>query len=80
MEAAQVKHVVSIKLADALFGDDAFTDGTFIVSSIMTFITALLVLTWTRYRKVIKRQVDSIHKKFQEVEDQWPGMWRRLIG
>ncbi|KAG2128852.1 hypothetical protein BD769DRAFT_1456880 [Suillus cothurnatus] len=74
MEAAQVKHVVSIKLADALFGDDAFTDGTFIVSSIMTFITALLVLTWTRYRKVIKRQVDSIHKKFQEVEDQWPAM------
>ncbi|KAG1900097.1 uncharacterized protein F5891DRAFT_1036095 [Suillus fuscotomentosus] len=71
MEAAQVKHVVSIKLADALFGDDGFTDGTFIVPSVMTFISTVMVLTWSRYRKAIKRQVDSIAKKLQEVEGQW---------
>ncbi|KAG1862704.1 hypothetical protein F4604DRAFT_1786171 [Suillus subluteus] len=71
MEAAQLKHAIAVKLADALFGDDAFTDGTFIVPSIMTFITALLVLSWSRHRKVIKRQVDSIEKKGQEVEEQW---------
>ncbi|KAG2348256.1 hypothetical protein BDR05DRAFT_1056189 [Suillus weaverae] len=71
MEAAQVKHVVSVTLADALFGDDAFTDGSFVVPSIMTFITTVLVLTWSRYRKVIKRQTDSIEKKAQEVEEQW---------
>ncbi|KAG1749497.1 hypothetical protein EDB19DRAFT_2036447 [Suillus lakei] len=61
MEAAQVKQVVSIKLADALF-------------AIMTFITTLLVLTWSRYRKVIKRQTSSIEKKAQEAEEQWLAM------
>lgn len=80
MEAAQVKHVVSIKLADALFGDDGFTDGTFIVPSVMTFISTVMVLTWSRYRKAIKRQVDSIAKKLQEVEGQWLGKRRRLVG
>ncbi|KAG1819852.1 uncharacterized protein BJ212DRAFT_1298248 [Suillus subaureus] len=74
MEAAQLKHVISVNLADALFGDDAFTDGTFIVPSINTFITALLVLSWSRHRKVIKRQVGSIQKKSQEVEEQWLAM------
>ncbi|KAG1838889.1 P-loop containing nucleoside triphosphate hydrolase protein [Suillus subluteus] len=38
MEAAQVKQIVSIKLADVLFGDDAFTDGSFLVAPIMTFV------------------------------------------
>ncbi|KAG1792547.1 P-loop containing nucleoside triphosphate hydrolase protein [Suillus variegatus] len=36
MEAAQVKQIVSIKLADVLFGDDAFTDGSFLIAPIMT--------------------------------------------
>jgi hypothetical protein len=76
MEAAQVKHVVSINLADILFGDDAFTDGTFIVPSIMTFITTVLVLTWSRYRKAIKRQANSIEKKSQEVDELWRGKRR----
>ncbi|KAG2098535.1 hypothetical protein BD769DRAFT_240235 [Suillus cothurnatus] len=67
MEAAQVKHIVSIKLADALFGDDAYTDGSFIVPSIMTFVTTVL-------GKVIKRQVDSIHEEAQELEEQWLAM------
>lgn len=74
LEAAQMKQVVCIKLADALFGDDGFADGSFIVPSVMTFITTLLVLTWSRYRKVIKRQVDSIGKKSQEIEEQWLAM------
>ncbi|KAG2040339.1 hypothetical protein BDR03DRAFT_1090086 [Suillus americanus] len=42
MEAAQLKHAMSVKLADTLFGDDAFTDATFIVPSIMTSITAFI--------------------------------------
>ncbi|KAG2335631.1 hypothetical protein BDR05DRAFT_898054 [Suillus weaverae] len=37
LEAAQVKQVATNKLADALFGDDAFTDGSFLEPSIMTF-------------------------------------------
>lgn len=74
MEAAQVKHIVSVNLADVLFGDDAFTDGTFIVSSIMTFITTVLVLSWSRHRKAIKRQADSIEKKAQEVDELWLAM------
>lgn len=69
-----MKQVVCIKLADALFGDDGFADGSFIAPSVMTFITTLLVLTWSRYRKVIKRQVDSIGKKSQEIEEQWLAM------
>jgi hypothetical protein len=73
MEAAQVKHIVSIKLADALFGDDAYTDGSFIVPSIMTFVTTVL-------GQVIKRQVDSIHEEAQELEEQWLGKRRRLVG
>ncbi|KAG2131242.1 uncharacterized protein EDB93DRAFT_1255588 [Suillus bovinus] len=71
MEAAQLKHAVSINLADSLFGDDAFTDGTFIVPCVMTFISTVMVLTWSRYRKAMKRQVDGIGKKLQEVEEQW---------
>ncbi|KAG2360494.1 hypothetical protein BDR07DRAFT_1610732 [Suillus spraguei] len=78
MEAAQVKGVVSVKLADALFGDDAFTDGSFIVPSIMTFIDTLLVLTWTRYRKVIKQQDDRMMiDEDQEVKEQCLGKRRR---
>ncbi|KAG2366148.1 hypothetical protein BDR07DRAFT_1373763 [Suillus spraguei] len=69
--ADEVRHAASIKLADALFSDDAFTDGSFIVLSIMTFVTTMLVSTWNRYRKVIKRQANSIDKKTQEVEEQW---------
>lgn len=78
MEAAQVKHVVSINLADVLFGDDAFTDGTFIVSSIMTFITTVLVLSWSRHRKTIKRQADGIEKKAREVDELWLGKRCRI--
>ncbi|KAG1841574.1 P-loop containing nucleoside triphosphate hydrolase protein [Suillus subluteus] len=44
MEAAQVKQIVSIKLADVLFGDDAFTDGSFLVAPIMMFVGAVLKL------------------------------------
>jgi hypothetical protein len=73
MDAAQVKQAASIILADALFGDDAFTDGSFVVASVMTFTTTVLVLTWGRYRKVIKRQANSISKKTQEAEEQWLG-------
>ncbi|KAG2064532.1 hypothetical protein BDR04DRAFT_1035000 [Suillus decipiens] len=47
MDAAQVRQAASIKLADALFGDDAFTDGSFIVASIMMFVTTVLVSTWS---------------------------------
>jgi uncharacterized membrane protein len=79
MEAAQVKQAVSVKLADALFGDDAFTVGSFVMPTIMTFITMVLVLTWSRYRKVIKRQANSIEKKAREVEEQWLGKRRRLF-
>ncbi|KAG1785036.1 P-loop containing nucleoside triphosphate hydrolase protein [Suillus plorans] len=39
MEAAQVKQIVSIKLADVLFGDDAFTDGSFLALPIVTIRT-----------------------------------------
>ncbi|KAG2359931.1 P-loop containing nucleoside triphosphate hydrolase protein [Suillus spraguei] len=42
MEAAQIKQVVAIKLADVLFGDDAFTHGSFIVAPIMTFVTTFI--------------------------------------
>lgn len=79
MEAAQIKHVVSIKLADALFGDDAFTDGSFLVAPIMTFVTTLLASTWSRYRKVLKRQATSIDKKTREVEEEWRGKLRRSV-
>jgi hypothetical protein len=79
MEAAQIKQVVAIKLADALFGDDAFTDGSFLVAPIMTFVTTLLVSTWSRYRKVLKRQTTSIEKKTREVEEEWRGKPRRLV-
>ncbi|KAG1779882.1 P-loop containing nucleoside triphosphate hydrolase protein [Suillus placidus] len=71
MEAAQVKQIISIKLADVLFGDDAFTDGSFLVPPIMTFVSTVLVSTWSRYRKVIKRQANSIDKKTKDVEEQW---------
>lgn len=66
-----MKQVVCVALADILFGDDGFSDGSFIVPCIMTFIATLLALTWSRYRKAIKRQVDSIGKKTQEIEEQW---------
>ncbi|KAG2336037.1 hypothetical protein BDR05DRAFT_897311 [Suillus weaverae] len=46
MEAAQVKQIVSIKLADMLFGDNAFTDGSFLIAPIMTFVSTVLVSTW----------------------------------
>ncbi|KAG2063389.1 hypothetical protein BDR04DRAFT_1163790, partial [Suillus decipiens] len=71
MEAAQVKQIVSIKLADVLFGDDAFTDGSFLALPIATFVSTVLVSTWSRYRKAIKRQANSIDKKTKEVEEQW---------
>lgn len=79
MEAAQVKQIVSIKLADVLFGDDAFTDGSFLIAPIMTFVSTVLVSTWGRYRKTMKRQANSIDKKTREVEDQWLGKLRRLV-
>jgi hypothetical protein len=79
LEAAQVKQVAADKLADALFSDDAFTDGSFLDPSIMTFVTALLVLMWSRYRKVIKRQCTSIEKKTQEAEEQWLGKLSTLV-
>jgi hypothetical protein len=66
-------------LADALFGDDAFTDGSFLDPSIMTFVNILLALTWARYRKVIKRQSTSIEKKTEEVEAQWLGKPPKLV-
>lgn len=71
MEAAQVKQIVSIKLADVLFGDDAFIDGSFLALPIVTFVSTVLVSTWSRYRKAIKRQANSIDKKTKEVEEQW---------
>ncbi|KAG1798808.1 P-loop containing nucleoside triphosphate hydrolase protein [Suillus variegatus] len=37
LEVAQVKQVATSKLADALFGNDAFTDGSFLDPSIMAF-------------------------------------------
>ncbi|KAG1863891.1 P-loop containing nucleoside triphosphate hydrolase protein [Suillus subluteus] len=74
MEAAQIKQVAAIKLADALFGDDAFTDGSFLVAPIMTFVTTLLASTWSRYRKVLKRQATGIDKKTREVEEEWRAM------
>ncbi|KAG2073417.1 hypothetical protein BDR04DRAFT_1184379 [Suillus decipiens] len=70
IEAAQVRGAVSVKLADALFGDDAITDGSFIVPSNMTFIGTLLVLTWSRYRKVIKQQDDRMTIDDKEVKEQ----------
>jgi hypothetical protein len=79
LEAAQVKQVAADKLADALFSDDAFTDGSFLDPSIMTFVTTLLVLTWSRYWKVIKRQCTSIKKKTQEAEEQWLGKPSTLV-
>jgi hypothetical protein len=79
MEAAQIKQVVAIKLADALFGDDAFTEGSFLTAPIMAFVTALLVSTWNRYRKVLKRQATSINKKTREVEEEWRGKSCRLV-
>ncbi|KAG2359170.1 P-loop containing nucleoside triphosphate hydrolase protein [Suillus spraguei] len=48
LEEAQVKQVTANKLADALFGDDAFTDGSFLEPSVMNFVNVLLVLTWSR--------------------------------
>jgi hypothetical protein len=79
MEAAQVKQIVSIKLADVLFGDDAFTDGSFLVAPIMTFVSTVLVSAWSRYRKMIKRQAKSIDKKTKEVEEQWLGELHGLV-
>ncbi|KAG2150754.1 uncharacterized protein EDB93DRAFT_1103448 [Suillus bovinus] len=66
-----VKQIVSIKLADVLFGDDAFTNGSFLALPIVMFVSTVLVSTWSRYRKAIKRQANSINKKTQKVEEQW---------
>ncbi|KAG2087837.1 hypothetical protein BD769DRAFT_1372784, partial [Suillus cothurnatus] len=65
-------HVVAIKLADTLFADNAFTDGSFLVAPIMAFVTTLLASTWSRYRKVLKRQATSIDKKTREPQMQKP--------
>ncbi|KAG1717668.1 P-loop containing nucleoside triphosphate hydrolase protein, partial [Suillus occidentalis] len=56
MDAAQVKQAASIILADALFGDDAFTDGSFVVASVMTFVTTVLLESLVTLLSVFKDQ------------------------
>ncbi|KAG2057257.1 hypothetical protein BDR06DRAFT_1005291 [Suillus hirtellus] len=68
MEAVQVKQIISIKLADVLFGNDAFTNRSFLALPIVMFVSTVLVSMWSRYQKVIKRQANSINKKTKEVD------------
>ncbi|KAG1793331.1 P-loop containing nucleoside triphosphate hydrolase protein [Suillus plorans] len=79
MEAAQIKHVVSIKLADALFGDDAFTDGSFLLiraganrSTVMTATNAKPTIASIRtYLKKVESLVTllSLFKDQETVEN-----------
>ncbi|KAG2062830.1 hypothetical protein BDR04DRAFT_1164578 [Suillus decipiens] len=73
MEAAQVKQIVSIKLVDVLFGDDAFTGGSFLALPIATFVSTVLVPTWSREWLVItaanaKHTIASIRTYMKKLE------------
>ncbi|KAG2045712.1 hypothetical protein BDR06DRAFT_1015378 [Suillus hirtellus] len=71
LREAQVEMAVSKKLSFTLFGDDAFTSGDFLCTPIATFITHVIVITWNRYRKTVKRQRSDLANKARDVEEQW---------
>jgi hypothetical protein len=76
LSAAQVDTAVSKKLALAMFGNDAFTSGDFVDAAIASFISAVIALTWNRYRKMLKRQKSHLQRKAKDMDDKWNGeLW-----
>lgn len=76
MRRSQVSNVFP-HIAEALFGDDAFTkDGVCLKEPVHQFIETLMLNAWSvRLTRVCKKQRKSLEPKKAEAERAWNGLF-----
>ncbi|KAG6371774.1 hypothetical protein JVT61DRAFT_9129 [Boletus reticuloceps] len=72
IEQGQVIENVRLPLALALLGDAAFhTDSLFLLEGVRNFLDDVIIQTWHRYRKGLKRELKTIETNRTELQDAW---------
>lgn len=74
IETAQVITDCQKPVADRLLGTEAYQGmGTLLKPEVVHFVATLLSLSWNRYRKVIRRDMNKIDATVQLAHETWIG-------